>query len=81
MEGSSYWRNKGIGKKWTIELPKGKTIVGNKCIFTIKYRFDETIEQYKACLITKRFIQIYRIEYNETFVLVDKLNTIGFSYH
>ena len=58
-----------------IDLPRGKTIVGCKWMFTVKYKFDGSLEQYKA-LVAKGFTQTYGINYLETFALVAKLNSI-----
>ena len=59
-----------------VELPKGKKTVGCKWIFTIKYKVSEIIEKYKARFIAKGFTQTYGIDYQETFSLVTKMNTI-----
>lgn len=58
-----------------IKLPKGKVPLGCIWIFTIKYKADGIIEQYKARLVTKGFTQTYRVDYIETYVLVAKINT------
>jgi len=45
-------------------------------VFTVKYKVDGTVEQYKAWLVAKRYTQTYSIDYQETFSPVAKLNTI-----
>ena len=58
MERGSDGRNKGIGKKWDLEvmnLPRGKKLVGCKWVFTVKYKADGTVERYKARLVAKGF--------------------------
>ena len=55
---------------------KGKHLVGCKWIFTIKFKPDGSIERYKARLVAKGFAQTYSIYYQETFILIAKLNTI-----
>ena len=43
-------------KTWEItELPKGKTLVGCKWVFTVKYKVDGSLERYKARLVVKGF--------------------------
>ena len=45
-------------------------------VFTIKYKSYGSIEIYKARLVAKGFTQSYGIDYQETFALINKLNTI-----
>lgn len=50
--------------------------MGCRWVFTIKYKFDGSIDQYKVLLMAKGFNQTYAIDYLETFKPVAKLNTI-----
>lgn len=62
---------------WEVgALPKGKSTVGCKCVFTTKYKADGTLGKYRARLMAKGFTQTYGIDYLETFAPVAKLNTI-----
>lgn len=45
-------------------------------VFTIKYKSDGTIEQYKERLIAKGYTQTYGLDCRETFVPVAKINTL-----
>ncbi|CAL8113801.1 unnamed protein product [Prunus armeniaca] len=70
---------KALNKNSTWEmkpLPQGKKPVGCRWIFTIKYKVDGSIDRYKARLVAKRYTQTYGIDYQETFALVPKINTI-----
>lgn len=62
---------------WDIlNLPREKKFVGCKWDFIVKDRFDWDIEMYMAKLVTWGFTQVFRIDYEETFALVAKLNPI-----
>lgn len=49
--------------------------MGCEC-FYVKYKFDKTIERYKAHLVAKAYTQTQCIDYMETLALIAKLNTI-----
>ena len=59
-----------------VELPKGKKPVGCRWVFTIKYKADGTIEQFKTRLVAKGYTKTYGIDYMETFALVAKINIV-----
>ena len=62
---------------WELSnLPQGEKTVGCKWIFSIKYNADGSVNKYKALLVAKGFTQSYSIDYEETFALVAKLNSI-----
>lgn len=68
-----------LEKNRTWELVKkteGKTSVGCKWEFAIKYKSNGTVESYKARLVDKGFTQTYGIDYTETFAPVAKLNIV-----
>jgi len=55
---------------WEVTtIPKGKTTMGCKWIFTIKCNVDGSINRYKARLVAKGFTQSYGVDYEETFTL------------
>ena len=59
-----------------VDLPKEKKTVGCKWFFTVKCRADGSVDRYKARLVAKGFTQTYGIDYQETFALVAKINSI-----
>lgn len=56
--------------------PKGNIQVEYKWVFTVKYKVDGPINHYKTRLVVNEYTQTYRINHQETFVLVVKINTI-----
>ena len=45
-----------VNNTWTlVHLPPGKTAIGCKCVYRIKYLPDGSIERYKAHLVAKGF--------------------------
>ena len=64
-------------KTWEIvERPKGKNIVDCKWIFTLKYKANGFLERHKARLVAKGYTQTYRVDYQETFAPVAKMNIV-----
>ena len=58
MEGSNTWRNGEKNMTWDVEIvPKGKSTVGCKWVFAIKYKSNGTIERYKVRPVAKGFTQ------------------------
>ena len=59
-----------------VDLPKGKRLAGCKWVFWIQYKADGSVERYKAQLVAKGYTHTYGMDYQETFVLVAKMNFI-----
>lgn len=63
---------------WSIiDLPQDKNAVGCKWVFIVKCKADGSVERYKAILVAKGFTETHGIDYQETFALVSKINSIG----
>lgn len=45
-------------------------------MLVVKCRLNVSLERYKTRLVAKEYIQIYYVDYMDTFALVAKLNTI-----
>jgi hypothetical protein len=59
-----------------VPLPKGRKLVRCKWVYRTKYASDGSVERHKAWLIAKGFSQVEGIDYNESFSLVAKMNSI-----
>jgi hypothetical protein len=59
-----------------VDLPRDKKIVGCKRAFMMKCRAERRVERYMVTLVVNDFTQIQRINYQETFAPVPKINPI-----
>jgi hypothetical protein len=55
---------------------RGRKLVICKWVYKTKYASDGSVERHKAQLVAKGFSQVEGIDYNETFNLVAKMNSI-----
>jgi hypothetical protein len=51
-------------------------LVSTKWVFTIKDHVDGTIEYFKAWLIVRGFLQVYKEDYTNTFVPIVQIDTL-----
>ena len=62
-----------ITNTWSLlPLPPGKSPIGCKWVYRVKYLPDGSIERYKARLVAKGFTQKFGLDYSKTFSLVAK---------
>ena len=59
-----------------VSLPEGKKNVGCRWVFTNKQKLDGLIDKCKARLVARGFTQTHGVDYEATFALVAKINTI-----
>jgi hypothetical protein len=59
----------------TVICPSGQNIVSSKWVFRLKRKADESIDKYKAQLVTCGFTQIYGVDYHNTYSPVAQLSS------
>ena len=59
-----------------VDPPKGKDIIGLKWVYKTKYNEDCSIQKHKARLVDKGYSQHPRVDFNETFAPVERIETI-----
>ena len=64
------------GTQTLVDLPEGKTPISCKQAYRIKYKYDGSIERYKARLIAKGYTQTHSVDYMDAFSPVVKMPTI-----
>ncbi|GKB65364.1 retrovirus-related pol polyprotein from transposon RE1 [Tanacetum coccineum] len=66
-----------INSTWELTtLPTGKTPIGNKWMFRIKFKANGVIERFKSRLVAKGFTQKEGIDYKDTFAPVAKMVSV-----
>lgn len=64
-------------KIWELTSPTlGRKMLDCKLVFTMKHNANGIIEKYRARLMAQEFIQVYRVDNQETFASIAKMNTI-----
>jgi hypothetical protein len=59
-----------------VPLQKGRKLVRCKWVYKTKYASSGSVDRHKARLVAKGFSQVEGIDYNATFALVAKMNSI-----
>ena len=62
---------------WELVLSsRHQKAIGCQWIYKVKHNVDGTVNRYKALLVAKGYAPTHRVEYEETFALVEKMTTI-----
>ena len=59
-----------------VDLPPGMKLVQCKWVYKTKFSADGSLLKYKARFVAKGYSQVHGIDYNETFALVAKMDSI-----
>jgi len=59
-----------------VELPEGRSVVGCKWVFKLKWKVDGNTERYKVRLVVKGYSQVEGLDFHEVFSPVVKLVSI-----
>ncbi|GKE56125.1 retrovirus-related pol polyprotein from transposon TNT 1-94 [Tanacetum coccineum] len=59
-----------------VSLPQGKTTIGLKWIFKTKFLTNRSIQKHKARHVVKGYAQQQGMDYEETFSLVSRFDTV-----
>ena len=66
-----------MNNTWSLApLPHGKTAIGCKWVYRIKYLPNGSIERYRARLVAKGFTQKLGLNYSETFSPIAKFVSV-----
>ena len=59
-----------------VTRPLGKTTIGCRWVYTVKYLPDSSIERLKARLVAKGHTQTYGVDYAKIFSPIAKISSI-----
>lgn len=59
-----------------VDTPNDKDIIGLKWVYKTKYNEDGSIQKHKTKLVAKSYNQQARVDFNETFAPIARIETI-----
>ena len=60
----------------TKDLPSGRKAIGSQWVYKVKLKKDGSIERFKARLIVKGYSKVEGIDYDKTFALVTRYDSL-----
>ncbi|KAF3615141.1 hypothetical protein FXO38_35281 [Capsicum annuum] len=58
---------------YVVDKPTDGVLIGSKWVYSIKIKSDGTIDSYKVLLVAQGYKQQYKVDYDETFAMVQTL--------
>ena len=62
---------------WTLcDLPPGRKCISTKWVFKIKRDGNNKFERFRACIVARRFSQVFGINFDKTYAPVVRIDTV-----
>ena len=59
-----------------VDLPHGKSTIGVKWIYKLKFNMDGSISKHKGHLVTQGYVQQGGIDFDDNFCLVERMEIV-----
>lgn len=59
-----------------VDKPQDGKVIGVKWVFRTKLNVDGSINKHKARLVVRGYVQVFGVDYSDTFAPIARMNTI-----